>query len=264
MNEPTRHENSLAAPLRMQLALPRFGIAPPLDERFLTWMAARVELEPRPLLGVSFDAAHERIAWFSESGPPVVGPAGATGRGAWIGADGTAEDEGSFATGAIDVVAAFEAAPVDLHGPSQDAVERWGRDTGASVARLEYCTSGRPHVSLSLEPPSDDTVDQAMAGLDLFRALGVEGPPPTVLAPLLNANGALRAVVALVANGVRAAGFSAALDQERVVQLLVATDGTTVTPCAETLGVLGVDTPAEMSALNTSAGTRVLLHAPVG
>jgi hypothetical protein len=61
----------------------------------------------------------------------------------------------------------------------------------------------------------------------------------------------------------RAAGSAAELDQEQLVRLLAATDESTVARYGETLGVLGVDSPDETSAVNTSDGLHVLLRARI-
>lgn len=47
-DEANASTDALGVPLRMQLALPRFGIGPPVDDRFLSWMSSVLTRVPRP------------------------------------------------------------------------------------------------------------------------------------------------------------------------------------------------------------------------
>ncbi len=271
MSENNPDLSALAGPLRMQLALARFpATVPPLDERFLQWMAALLDVPQgteqakggtSPAFGVSFSADHDRISWWARTGSPSDAPAEAESGGVWIAADNEFEDEGWFATGEMPLTAALDAGAIDLHQPSRLALEQWADSSGCRLGSVAWCTNpAHPYATVSFELPGDDTVDQMMIGLDLFDALGVDGPPHAALAPMLNAPGPLRVVVSLVPDGLRAAGFSASdLGQERLVQLLAA-DPPSVTETGGTLGVLGVDDPEEVAALSTNAGLQVVLH----
>jgi hypothetical protein len=257
-----------AAALRMQLGLVRFAAAaPPRDERFVEWMATVLDRDAsggvEPRLGVDFDTHHERLTWWAATADVEPALDAVDAGGPWIAADGDFDDIGWWSSGTIAVDEVLASAGFVPHPPSAATIGAWAADHDSAVAHATCSTNAEhPFVTLALVLPGDDQVDQMMIGYDLFDALGLDGPPDASLAPMLNSEAPLTVEVSVVPGGIRSVGFrTRGLGDERFVQLLVAVDPSTVSPVGETLGVLGVDAPFDVSTRATTKGLRVVVHA---